>query len=1310
MYLKALNIRGFKSFADKVSLRFSPGLSAVVGPNGSGKSNISDAVLWVLGERNAKKLRGSLMNDVIFAGSKTRAASSFAEVELVLDNSDHTLALDFNEVSIMRRLTRNGESSYFINGVLYRRCDIISLLHDTALGSGLNSVIAQGNLDAVLQSSVLERRVLIEEAAGILKIKQQNEKSSEKLARMDEHLAQVHTLSEEMKRTLAPLAKKAQRAKKALELRVSYNSLQFDLWADTLLGLNERIDAHNANLEKLAEDARQLQQAQSEHQNMVSDEHEKRAQFAKQEEHACAQEQRARAVHEKTQLLKNALDQRLRTYRDLHDTQLRMKEAYPHRFAELKCRLDTLCQQLASYQHSYEEQQEQQAEIRRQLHELREARTQRETQLAAKREQYKAAQQAQRTHQQELFQNTQRNSVLAEKIAALTARVAELNDECAALETEHEDLQSRSSQLDSRKESLQSAAQQARAAHEEALQAYRDVQAQVLDVQARYQAACQQHASLLKLKQQMLELNSAHTWFAERLQSAGDTAPLLIDTLKVPAHLENLVSVLLGDYVSAFTFDSFDNAQRSLHAVEQMKQRGCVSLLWGCSGETHQDDVVASGTKPGADLNAESQAKPLSAQPHADNAAPHTSSRYYDKLLIHQLDIPAAQSPHLTSLLGNVVLMPTFEQAYYAAQTCTESLCFATPACELAYSDGRVLVVRTQSSAAVAPSSSAHVHNEKQHHKQEDVNEEAREQAANLLTISRQLRVLASTIDAQREQLERARLQSDACKAQLDQCESASRAATQAALEHTATMQAHALQLKRVADALQKAREKHAYTQSLLEPLDQEFQATQNAREQLAQRLAQCEGDVKNFERDIAAFEREEEDARRERAKLQNNLNAVQVHSASMHERIQSTSLQRTQTATELEKLQREHAAYCQQEQRFQLRCSHTRAMQTLLSVLDETYHSIMEMLTQQKASIERNKSAFEQQFNQVLRARLAVQEQCAKLQELQTDQRVAIGKLEVEREGVLQALKKHGYEQPYCPSPYFDRDAAHARFQQLEAQLHQLGNVDEHSIAEYEAQKARLAELEAQVADIARAREHIQHIIDVLAKRIETQFRQAFDETARNFSDVISYLFHGAEARLQLISSNDAGENGAEKEPESDAESIGAKDAEKTSENAGGIEIYVSPRGKKISSLRLMSGGERSLCALAFIFAVYRVRNAPFFLLDEVEAALDDANLLRLIRYIDTLQRSSQVIMITHQRATMEHAQVLYGVSMRGDGVTRVLSQSIDEALETAAGNTRAQETAASRNAQDDSAGCAHSDADTGIRAARTTREVQTK
>ena len=213
MYLKSLVLKGFKSFADRSVLALEPGIIAVVGPNGSGKSNISDAVLWVLGERNAKHLRGQAMEDVIFAGSSARKSVGIAEVDLVLDNSDGTLPVDFDEVAVTRRMYRSGESEYLINGVVARRMDVLDILHDSGLGTGTHSIISQGSLDSILQSKPEDRRALIEEAAGVLKHKQRKAKSERKLAAMDAHLARVKDVAAEVERQLGPLERKAKRTR-----------------------------------------------------------------------------------------------------------------------------------------------------------------------------------------------------------------------------------------------------------------------------------------------------------------------------------------------------------------------------------------------------------------------------------------------------------------------------------------------------------------------------------------------------------------------------------------------------------------------------------------------------------------------------------------------------------------------------------------------------------------------------------------------------------------------------------------------------------------------------------------------------------------------------------------------------------------------------------------------------------------------------------------------------------------------------------------------------------------------------------------
>ena len=253
MYLKQLVLKGFKSFADRSALSFEPGISAVVGPNGSGKSNISDAVLWVLGERNAKNLRGQAMEDVIFAGSSARKPVGVAEVDLVLDNSDGTLPVDFTEVSITRRMYRSGESEYLINGALARRMDVLDILHDTGLGTGTHSIISQGSLDSILQSKPEDRRALIEEAAGVLKHKQRKQKSERKIEQMDQHVARVKDVVGEIQRQLGPLERKAKRAVAYQEASAELAEANLALAVDDLRTLQQKWDVSQETEARLAE-------------------------------------------------------------------------------------------------------------------------------------------------------------------------------------------------------------------------------------------------------------------------------------------------------------------------------------------------------------------------------------------------------------------------------------------------------------------------------------------------------------------------------------------------------------------------------------------------------------------------------------------------------------------------------------------------------------------------------------------------------------------------------------------------------------------------------------------------------------------------------------------------------------------------------------------------------------------------------------------------------------------------------------------------------------------------------------------------
>lgn len=316
MYLKSLVLKGFKSFADKSTLSFEPGIAAIVGPNGSGKSNISDAVLWVLGERNAKNLRGQAMEDVIFAGSSARKSVSIAEVELILDNTDGTLPVDYAEVVIARRMYRSGESEYLINGSVVRRMDILDILHDSGIGSGTHSIISQGNLDSVLRSKPEDRRELIEEAAGVLKHKQRKAKSQKKLDHMDTHLTRVQDISSEIERQLKPLERKAKRAQAYQELSGELSELSLALAVDDLRALQGKWDVRSKNEVELNERLDQARERIKETENQVEKLQEQMQQHSLNTSKTAQDYRKIQSFSEKFDSLKMLLLEKKRTILD----------------------------------------------------------------------------------------------------------------------------------------------------------------------------------------------------------------------------------------------------------------------------------------------------------------------------------------------------------------------------------------------------------------------------------------------------------------------------------------------------------------------------------------------------------------------------------------------------------------------------------------------------------------------------------------------------------------------------------------------------------------------------------------------------------------------------------------------------------------------------------------------------------------------------------------------------------------------------------------------------------------------------------
>lgn len=1179
MHLKSLILKGFKSFADRSVISLEPGITAVVGPNGSGKSNISDAVLWVLGERNAKNLRGQAMEDVIFAGSSARKSVGVAEVDLVLDNSDGTLPVEFNEVSLTRRMYRSGESEYLINGSPARRMDFLDILHDTGLGTGTHSIIGQGNLDAILASKPEDRRALIEEAAGVLKHKQRKERSARKLAAMDTHLARVKDVTAEVERQLKPLARKAQRAQAYQGIAEELAQLDLALAVDDLRTLQAQwdaallkekeaaaaIDLRRINVQEAEQKLEQFQRVLQEKGLYVGDLTAQRGRF-----HMVVErlESADMVLAEKERSIRARLEQAENTA----SGSARRIERFEDEVAQLKEALDEHIAKRDAFESRT-------AELSAELAEAQAQRKAADTELAdvqallRSRERERDAALAKRSRLQDGLSGQLSSKRLLE------SKQAETTEELAAASAE---LDERCRGLDEETQSLALLLEQSRAAAEEvsaAQRALRDAQQALDEARAEKQRFEGRIAALEELNRSVRSQNAASAWVSDQSERMDGALKPFAAEVRAPEELEPLVEHLLGEDLTGWLAVDGDAARNVVESLLQAGVQGSASVLY-----------------PGQQAD------------HAGSDSLCAAPRLLDSLAF-----PESARATMERLLGDVVLVESIEQGLALGNAHPE-LRFALPNGVVIWPEAKISV-----------------------HTPEPSDE-------SLLARERQLEHLRRQCDEAREHFENAAKLKESCEADLERKRAMSLELSQSHAQRKGSVDASKAERERlakrvgvleaslasIADDLRRVVAQLCETEPEIAQLTETVEEAQHAREQLEERLSVLTG-----KRAVAA-EKEQEIAAK--------LNEAKLQGATARERVLSLTREHRERMRDLERAVHAKERARRDLEQLGVAVARIQPLHETLSALKESAQIWVEDLASKAALEQSNSAALNDAMHDARQAARCAQEALDASTTALNEVRVEKGRLEVQVERAIAVIVEE------CNTPLetaleipapADRAYAEGEAFKLRRRLSSMGTIDSSAAEEYAAMKERYDFMAAQVEDMEAARRSLKRIVAAIDERMKNQFDVTFDQVNANFQRIFGQLFPGGTASLSLVNEDDP--------------------------DHLGVEVNAQPRGKRITKMTLMSGGEKSLTAIALLFAVYSIRRTPFYILDEVEAALDDSNLRRLIAYLETLRHETQLILITHQRRTMEMSDVLYGVSMQADGVTKVVSQRLDRALKEA-------------------------------------------
>ncbi|MBQ7977036.1 MAG: chromosome segregation protein SMC, partial [Clostridia bacterium] len=1172
MSFKRIEVLGFKSFADKLGIEFSNGITAIVGPNGCGKSNFADAIRWVLGEQSSKNLRGSSMQDVIFKGSETRKSLSYCEVSLIFSNENHQFNLDYDEVVISRKLYRSGTSEYSLNHSPCLLKDITALLHDSGIGRDGYSIIGQGKVEQIVASKPEDRRVIFEEAAGIAKFKERKIEAERKLTRTRENLSLIENTVIEIERQLMPMREQAEKAKKYLDLR---EQLKFQEVNNYIY----HYENANSNKQRISDMIEGLKEQSIDKEKQVQS-----------------------AIEKQNQSLEGikAIDEQIQTLRDevLKLTVSLEKTAGDRRVAQAKIQYlveqaqkleQEIVQDKADFDKINNELQEKQVNKSNNVENLNSMRAkldELEQIYAGVMEQLKVSEQAVSGSQQEMQD-------AISKISDIKANISRLQAEITAISERETELETKKISVESKKEGALVIENQARLDCESAeanrrgawdnLTALRETFASVeqgekdlrlqLDISSAELAKLESRAKLLNEMQ--AEYEGYNGTVRRLLLDAGKNVELqrllvgvVGELITVPQNLETAIEIALGFAVqNIVTRDEQDAKQ--LVAYLKSKNYGRATFL------------PINSMKP----------KYLN-----DSFRPLLNTAGCYGVANELIEYDSNLAPVFKGLLGNTVIVDNMETAVRLANSSHFGFKIVTL-------EGDVI---NPAGSITGGSKKAEINNLLSRER------EIETIAEKIKTLTAKVEEEKTTLKAYADMLVKLTREIDAQTNMLHECD---------------------VELAQKNEMLRHSQEDSQLYTSELDEINQELSRIHARKDILERELATTKaidgGDMPTA-KGGGKSSNQYDILRDKRDSLTEQITDLKVNIATLTAEITSID-------SEVERLlgEQEELSACIDENN-SLLVKNSRTIETareldanadngngaeISAKLDAVKAKVVEM-EELKLELHASLAGIEEE-------RTRVTNEFARIQERIYQEEAKLAQIDTNIENMQDRILED-YELTYLTAldlkdPDYDSEGGQARINDLKREISRLGHVNVNAIEDSKDLDARYTDLSTQLADLKKAEEDIMTVINELSSQMTERFDTQFQKINENFSRIFRELFGGGKARLVLT----------------DDDVLTA-----------GVDIIAEPPGKALGNINLLSGGEKSLTAIAILFAILKLRPMPFCLLDEIDAALDDANVERFAKYLHRFAGETQFIVITHRKPTMELADNLYGVTMENKGV----------------------------------------------------------
>ncbi|MGN0439026.1 MAG: chromosome segregation protein SMC [Lachnospiraceae bacterium] len=1182
MYLKSIEVYGFKSFANRIVFEFNKGITGIVGPNGSGKSNVGDAVRWVLGEQSAKQLRGAKMEDVIFAGTELRKPHGSAYVAITLDNSDHSLPIDYEEVTVARRVYRSGESEYLINGTVSRLKDVQSLFFDTGIGKEGYSIIGQGQVERILSGKPEERRELFDEAAGIVKYKKNKIATEKSLAAERENLSRVNDILSELEKQVGPLEQQSEVAKKYLIYKGELKRFDVNAFLLENKKTEEELKETEDKIRIVTEDSARLSREYEDTKNEYE-----RIEVVLEQCNASIDENRNK-IHE-------------------------LKLQNEHNEGEV----NVLNQQIANAKSTDVHMGEQIDRINQSLAESEKEKKEFQSKKDALDEKMDNSDDILGQAQDEAFLIEQEIEELEGKIEQNKADIIEYLNNGANLQakvgrydTMLENISYRKTQLNQRFLQFKSDELKDKEEYEKQNTSLHEIEDNVSDILSKLEKidselddntlatqenkkvlfdANQAYSSVKSKLEALRNITERYDGYGnsiKRVMEQKDHNPGIIgvvaDIIKVNQEYEIAVETALGGSIQNIVTDNENTAKRLINFLKNNRFGRATFLplttIGGRNNDFNQKDALK--------------------EPGVIGLA---------KDLVRVNDKYIAVTNHL---LGRILVCDTIDHAIAVNKKYHQSLRIVTVEGELLTPGGAMTGGAFKNSS-------------------------------NLLGRKRELDELSKQLTDLNEQITEASKEETALRTRRDELKASKEDFNLKLQELYLQKNTVSMNLEQVSKNLAETANAYASVNKESKELETQIEEINRNKNELYDNHKQSESaknaleeQIKEYESQISFKKEELKKANEKVSSLMLEFNTIKQQNDFLVENLRRIRLDEQKLKEELELYRSQMSDSGKAIEELVAKINH-------LNLLIDTDKKKITQLEEVLKKDMNDKEALNAKNKEFFAKRESLNEEITKLDKSAFKLNAQLEKI-TERMDSLSKYMWEEYELTYQSASELkddtlnDLDALKREITSIKAKIKSLGDVNVNAIEDYKEVSKRYEFLKGQHDDIVNAENNLLGIIKELDTAMRTQFEEKFNEIQVMFDKVFRELFGGGRATLELVDSEDILE--------------------------AGIRIIAQPPGKKLQNMMQLSGGEKSLSAIALLFAIQSLKPSPFCLLDEIEAALDDSNVTRYAKYLSKLTKDTQFIVITHRKGTMEAADVLYGITMQEKGVSTLVSVNLIE------------------------------------------------